>query len=183
MDAPAHRIGPSGAHGVLGRMTDESLRPSDALHHVVARVGAGRTRHAFELDAVADVDANRTDRDALSAVDAVAGVRVPRSTHHPPAWLPAPRLLVWISGVCEIVLGALVLVPRARKLAGYGLVALYLAVFPANVNMVLHPELGGTVPLWALWVRLPLQLVIILLAARLTEIFPFAPRTAKVPAS
>ena len=35
------------------------------------------------------------------------------------------------------------------------------AVFPANVNMVVHPELGGSVPVWALWARLPLQLVLI----------------------
>jgi uncharacterized membrane protein len=51
-----------------------------------------------------------------------------------------------------------------RRAAGIGLVLLYVAVFPANVNMVIHPALGGTVPLWALWVRLPLQLVLIALA-------------------
>jgi uncharacterized membrane protein len=53
------------------------------------------------------------------------------------------------------------LIPRTRKLAGIGLIALYVAVFPANINMVVHPELGGNVPLWALWLRLPFQILFI----------------------
>lgn len=90
--------------------------------------------------------------------------REPFFTRIVPAWLPAPRLLVYVSGLFEVALGVGLLVPRTRKLCGLGLVALYIAVFPANVNMALHPELGGTVPPWALWVRLPLQLVLIGLA-------------------
>lgn len=89
-----------------------------------------------------------------------------------PAWLPAAKLLVWISGVCEITLGALVLVPKTRRLAGWGLTALYVAVFPANINMCLHPELGGTVPAWALWVRLPIQVLFIAYALWATEALP-----------
>lgn len=93
-----------------------------------------------------------------------------------PSWLPEHRLLVWISGVCEIALGALVLVPKTRKLAGIGLTALYIAVFPANVNMVIHPELGGTLPHWALWARLPFQVLFILYALWVTDLYP-RPRT------
>ncbi len=78
-----------------------------------------------------------------------------------PRALPAPLLLVHISGVCEILGGAGLLVPPVRRAAGVGLVLLYVAVFPANVNMVVHPELGGSIPSWALWARLPLQLVFI----------------------
>lgn len=84
-----------------------------------------------------------------------------------PRVLPQPLLLVQISGFFEM-LGGLGLVvplgPRVRRAAGIGLVALYVAVFPANVNMVLHPELGGSIPLWALWVRLPFQIVFVVLA-------------------
>lgn len=85
----------------------------------------------------------------------------------PPA-LPAPRLIVWISGVAEIAL-ALGLVPRAtRRLAGIGLVLLYVAVFPANIYMaVANVQLTG-MPSWfaqpspaALWLRLPLQFAFI----------------------
>jgi uncharacterized membrane protein len=74
-----------------------------------------------------------------------------------PDYLPAHLTLVWVSGVFEMLGGIGILVARTRRLASYGLVALYIAVFPANVNMVVHPELGGGLPLWGLWLRLPLQ--------------------------
>ena len=74
-----------------------------------------------------------------------------------PDYLPAHAALVAVSGVFEILGGVGLLVPRARRAASLGLVALYVAVFPANVNMVVHPELGGDVPAWLLWLRLPLQ--------------------------
>ncbi len=81
-----------------------------------------------------------------------------------PRVLPAPLLLVQVSGFFEVLGGAGLLVPRVRRAAGIGLVLLYIAVFPANVNMCVHPELGGSIPLWALWVRLPIQIVFIALA-------------------
>ncbi len=79
-----------------------------------------------------------------------------------PPWLPAPALLVQISGICEMLGGIGVLVPNARKFAGAGLIALLIAVFPGNVQMARHPELYvdmGTAA--AFYVRLPLQLVLI----------------------
>jgi uncharacterized membrane protein len=83
-----------------------------------------------------------------------------------PAALPAKLALVWISGAAEVLGGVGLLVPRARRWAGYGLIALYVAVFPANVNMALnHLPLGDAVmPTWALWARLPMQAVLIALA-------------------
>jgi uncharacterized membrane protein len=83
-----------------------------------------------------------------------------------PAFLPAKLALVLVSGVFEVLGGVGLLVPRVRRLAGYGLVALYVAVFPANVNMAVnHLPLGNSVPPdWALWGRLPLQIVLIALA-------------------
>lgn len=94
-----------------------------------------------------------------------------------PAWLPAPGLLVAVSGVAEIALGALVLPRATRRLAGWGLVALYLAVFPANVNMAIHHiqlHDGDQLPVWAMWARLPLQLLFIALALWVTR--PARPR-------
>ncbi len=78
-----------------------------------------------------------------------------------PAALPAPYVLVLVSGFFEILGGVGLLVPRARRAASYGLVLLYLAVFPANINMALHPDLGRGIPEWSLWARLPLQFVLI----------------------
>lgn len=82
-----------------------------------------------------------------------------------PAWLPAARALVLISGVFEVLGGVGLLIPRVRRAASYGLVALYLAVFPANINMAVNQiTLGEPIPVWALWARLPFQLVFIGLA-------------------
>jgi uncharacterized membrane protein len=78
-----------------------------------------------------------------------------------PPWLPAHLALVWISGVAEVALGAAVLVHAWSRWAGWGLVALTLAVSPANVHMALHPELFPRFSPVALWLRLPLQLALL----------------------
>jgi uncharacterized membrane protein len=80
-----------------------------------------------------------------------------------PSALPAPFALVLISGFFEMLGGAGLLVPRVRRAASIGLVLLYLAVFPANINMAMHPEISAPygIPLWSLWARLPLQAVFI----------------------
>lgn len=78
-----------------------------------------------------------------------------------PPYLPAPALLVMLSGVAEIILGLLFAWPTARLWAGFGLVALLIAVFPANLHMALHSELWPKFSPLALWLRLPLQLVMI----------------------
>jgi uncharacterized membrane protein len=72
-------------------------------------------------------------------------------------------LLVDISGVAEIAGGLGLVLPATRRLAAWGLVLLYLAVLPANINMAWnHLPLGKTVVApWLLWARLPLQLVLI----------------------
>jgi uncharacterized membrane protein len=74
-----------------------------------------------------------------------------------PPGLPAPLALVYLSGLLEVLGGLGLLWPRTRRLAGWGLLALAVAVFPANVYMALaHEQLG--VPGWVAWGRLPLQL-------------------------
>lgn len=80
-----------------------------------------------------------------------------------PAFLPAARALVLVSGFFEIAGGVGLLVPRTRRWASYGLIALYLAVFPANVNMAVnHIQIGASpMPVWAMWMRLPFQVLFI----------------------
>jgi uncharacterized membrane protein len=80
-----------------------------------------------------------------------------------PSALPWPLELVYVSGVFEILGGLGLIFPRTRRLAGWGLIALFIAVFPANLNMAInHLPLGDRpVPEWALWARLPVQLVLI----------------------
>ena len=74
-----------------------------------------------------------------------------------PDYLPAQRALVLLSGVAEMAGGAGVLVRRTARPAGWWLVLVLLAVFPANVNMTVNAERFPDVPEALLWVRLPLQ--------------------------
>lgn len=80
-----------------------------------------------------------------------------------PPYIPLPRLLVYISGVCEIIGGVGLLVNRLRMVAAWGLILLLLAVFPANVHMAINrvSPPGMEVAPWLLWLRLPLQFVLI----------------------
>ena len=79
-----------------------------------------------------------------------------------PPWLPAHALLVQVSGIFEILGGIGVLLPATRRFSGIGLIALLVAVFPANLQMALHPELYADITgAPALYIRLPLQLVLI----------------------
>ena len=81
-----------------------------------------------------------------------------------PPYLPWPVMLVYVSGVVEIVLGVMLLVPATTRIAAWGLIALLIAVFPANIHMAMNPQLYPDTPLAALLIRLPLQGVMIAIA-------------------
>lgn len=89
-----------------------------------------------------------------------------------PKFLPAPLTLVYVSGFFEVLGGVGLLIPATRVWAAWGLIALYVAVFPANIYMLTHnislnPK--KPIPRWALWLRLPFQLVFIAWAYWLTQ--------------
>jgi uncharacterized membrane protein len=86
-----------------------------------------------------------------------------------PESLPNPKALVQISGVAELAGAVGVLIPGTRKLAGKGLIALLIAVFPANISMALNAEKFKQFPAWALWARLPLQFAAIAMVWRGTH--------------
>ena len=79
-----------------------------------------------------------------------------------PPRFPSPGALVLLSGIAEIAGGAGLLMPKLRRAAGWGLIALLLAVFPANIYMAVSPDsVPWNIPHWLLWARLPLQIVFI----------------------
>lgn len=78
-----------------------------------------------------------------------------------PPVLPAHLFLIRLSGVFEAALGVLLLIPRFTPLAAWGLIALLIAVFPANIYMATNAELFPEYSLTALYLRLPLQIVLI----------------------
>ncbi len=78
-----------------------------------------------------------------------------------PPYLPWHYELVIISGVFEVVLGIALLIPRFTVLAAWGLIALLVAIFPANLHMALNSEQFPEIRPVLLWARLPLQVVFI----------------------
>ncbi|WP_426100362.1 DoxX family protein [Massilia sp. TSP1-1-2] len=79
-----------------------------------------------------------------------------------PPYIPWPQAAVLISGVFELLGAAGIVLRRTRRSAGVGLFLLTLAVTPAHIYMLQRPELFN-VPLWALWLRLPIQVVLLAL--------------------
>ena len=88
-----------------------------------------------------------------------------------PSYLPAADALVAVSGAAEILGGAGLLFPRLRRMAGVWLIAVLVAVFPANVEMLQLYRSRGVSPLaeLLLWLRLPLQGVLVWWAWRLSR--------------
>ena len=80
----------------------------------------------------------------------------------PPSF-PLHEEAVYISGFFEIAGGIGVLIPRFRKIAGWGLVALLIAVYPANIYMAISPEAFPDIPIEMLYFRLALQFLFCLL--------------------
>jgi uncharacterized membrane protein len=77
-----------------------------------------------------------------------------------PPFIPWPRAAVLITGVFELLGAAGLLWERTRRLAGWGLIALTIAVTPANIYMLMeHAQFE--LPLWLLILRLPLQIVLL----------------------
>ena len=97
------------------------------------------------------------------AAGALHFLLTPRYMAIMPTYLPAHRTLVLLSGAAEIVggFGILTPIPILRRSAAWGLVALLVAVMPANVSMLARHANFQAIPLWILWARLPLQLPLI----------------------
>lgn len=109
----------------------------------------------------------------LAGVLAVAGTMhfvAPRAfASIVPPQLPAPRLLVYASGVAEILCGVGVAMPRTRRVAGWTTAALFVVVFPANVQMALDADGRSAAYRWAVYARLPLQVPLLLWAVQVAR--------------
>ena len=76
-----------------------------------------------------------------------------------PLFVPWPETMVSLSGFAEVLGGIAVLFAPTRRAASWGLIALLIAVFPANIYAAIHGMslAGWEVPAWLLWLRLPMQ--------------------------
>ena len=77
-----------------------------------------------------------------------------------PPYIPKHEEMVIISGIAEIILGICLLFSQTKSLAAWGIILLFIAVFPANIYMTTSGKFKK-IPHWILWLRLPLQLVLI----------------------
>jgi uncharacterized membrane protein len=85
-----------------------------------------------------------------------------------PPFFNNPKLINTLSGVAEILLGLLLLFPFSKRFAAWGIIALLIAIFPANLFMFQDKKAGFGLPKWILFVRLPLQIVLIYWAYQYT---------------
>lgn len=73
-----------------------------------------------------------------------------------PPWIPAHAFLVQLSGVAEILLGIGVILAPTRRISAWLIIAMLIAFMPVHIHMIINAASFG-VPLWALWLRIPLQ--------------------------
>ncbi len=86
----------------------------------------------------------------------------------PPAF-PLHLEAIYISGFFEIMGGLGLLISRFRKISGWGLLALLIAVYPANIYMAISPEAFPDVPTYVLYLRLLVQFIFFYWAFSLTR--------------
>lgn len=85
-----------------------------------------------------------------------------------PSYFSNPKLLNILSGAAEIILGFLLIIPFLSHFAAWGIIALLIAVFPANLFMYQNKKASFGLPKWILLLRMPLQLLLILWAYQYT---------------
>ena len=82
--------------------------------------------------------------------------------HIMPPYLPFHYEFIYISGFFEVIFGLMLIIPRTRKIAAYGLILLLVAVYPANIYLAfnkLPQDMIGISSFTASWIRLPIQFI------------------------
>ncbi len=85
-----------------------------------------------------------------------------------PPYLPSPRALVLISGFFEVAFGVGLLFEETRELSAWGIILMLLTFLPAHIYM-LQSEKFRKIPRWALWLRIPLQFLLMYWAYQFIE--------------
>ena len=86
-----------------------------------------------------------------------------------PPWLPMHKEMVFTSGVAEILCALLLLFPATRRAGAWAVIALLVAVFPANIQMLIDYRETDNPNTWIAMVRLPIQLLLIWWAYTFTK--------------
>lgn len=86
-----------------------------------------------------------------------------------PPYLPFPMELIYISGVCELVLGLLLIPAKTRKLAASLIILMLILFFTVHIQMIVNDYQTGGIVLWIAIIRLPLQFVLIYWALKISR--------------
>ena len=86
-----------------------------------------------------------------------------------PPYLPAHLFLIYLSGFFQIAFGVALSIPKSTRVAAWGIIALLIAVFPANIYMAMNTELFSEFDPKLIYLRLPLQFILIAWAYRYTK--------------
>ncbi|HKV64175.1 MAG TPA: DoxX family protein [Candidatus Acidoferrum sp.] len=81
-----------------------------------------------------------------------------------PQWVPWPRAMVFFTGLCELAGAIGLVIPETRRAAGIALILFFIAVLPANVHAARSGITLRGKPATALWLRIPMQILFIVLA-------------------
>ena len=79
-----------------------------------------------------------------------------------PPYFPKPKLLNYLSGLAEFILGIGLCIPAFSQISAWGIIALLVLVFPANIFMFSDKKAGMGLPKNVLFLRLPLQIVLMI---------------------
>ena len=90
-----------------------------------------------------------------------------------PAWVPLHDAAIFISGICEMAFALFLLLPFTRRISAWLIILLLIAIFPANIQMMLNYLHEHKPGLWLTLLRLPLQIVLIWWAYSFTKPFSF----------
>ena len=106
----------------------------------------------------------------LGGSGVVHSVRPTTFTDLVPSWVPGTtHQVVYVSGAAELVVAALVAVPRTRRIGALAAVALLIVVFPGNVKMAVDSNGQDTAMKAFAYARLPLQIPLVLWARRVAR--------------
>jgi uncharacterized membrane protein len=86
-----------------------------------------------------------------------------------PTWLQLHKEMVFISGVAEILCAVLLLFSKTRRLGAWAVITLLIAVFPANIQMLLNYKRDNNPMIWIAVLRLPIQLLLMWWAYSFTK--------------
>lgn len=85
-----------------------------------------------------------------------------------PPYIPAHKSMVILSGIAEMVLGLMLLIPENQHIAAWGIILMLTLFFTVHIYMLQEEKAAMKLPKWVLFLRIPLQIVLMFWAYQYT---------------